>query len=175
MWKMMQMLQMWILFSASKLVSVLVCVYLCLLTESLHSDDAILALSLASLIVRKPSRIEKPALNALPESEKDKDTLNICIHFYIYIQKAEITQPKSQSYDIVTVLQFVIFALLHQLSKVPHCALLKHWNCLYYKLRLNSKWTVQHTEQRTWWVHELLLVQVTGTFHGCFKFVKRCF
>lgn len=34
--------------------------------ESLHSDDVILALSLASLIVRKPSRIEKPALNALP-------------------------------------------------------------------------------------------------------------
>lgn len=160
------MLQMWILFSASKLVSVLacVCVYLCLLTESLHRDDVILALSLASLIVRKPSRIEKPALNALPESEKGKDTLNICIHFYIYIQEAEITQPKSQSYDIVTVL-----------SKVPHCALLKHWNCLYYKLRLNSKWAVQHTEQRTWWVHELLLVQVTGTFHRCFKFVKRCF
>lgn len=108
------MLQMWILFSASKLVSVLACVYLCLLTESLHRDDVILALSLASLIVRKPSRIEKPALNALPESEKGKDTLNICIHFYIYIQEAEITQPKSQSYDIVIVL-----------SKVPHCALIK--------------------------------------------------
>lgn len=52
-------------YSASQLFTVCVC----LLTEGLHSDDFILAQALAGLVVCQASRVEEPALDALPEAE----------------------------------------------------------------------------------------------------------
>lgn len=46
------------------------CVYLCLLTEFLHSDNFILAKALAGLVVCKLSWVEKSTLDTLSKEEK---------------------------------------------------------------------------------------------------------
>lgn len=49
-----------------------VCLCVSQLTEGLHRDDFILTQTLASLVVSKPPRVEKPALDTLPEAEDSK-------------------------------------------------------------------------------------------------------